>query len=141
MLEKNIIYLKKYHPYCTEMSLDVEAGIHNKEIVPLVRIMKGDRHSDDGEDESASCSQGITPTCLNNTVKEDNAKTQEMISDMADDQSVKSKLKYKIKICQVGGKKTFKFIKMKTKSSAEEWAKDAEIMKRFWKSLNLKNLF
>ena len=108
------------------MSRDVEAGVHNEETIPLVKVLGRDKHSNDDEDDRASGNDRTTSPSLNNTGKEDAAKRQEIMSDMADDQNVESKMKYKIDICEDKGEEMFKFTKMKTKSSADEIAKDAE---------------
>ena len=81
------------------MSRDLEAGILDEEKIPLVRIVGRDRQED---------------------------KRHEIITDMAGDQTVELKMKYKIDICEEEGNETFKFMKVKTKSSAEEVATDAE---------------
>ena len=108
------------------MSRDVEVGIHNEETIPLVNIGERERHTNEDKDEGASCGEGTKSPCLNNTGREYDNNSEEIISDRADDQTVESKMKYKIDICEGEGKETFKFMKMKTKSSAEEVAKDAE---------------
>ena len=109
------------------MSRDLEAGIHDDETIPLVEIVGRERHSNEDEDEGASCCEGTTSPCLNNAGEEDDDKRQEIISDMADNETVESRMKHKIDICEEEGEETFKFIKMKTKPSAEEVAKDAKM--------------
>ena len=109
------------------MSFDIEAGINNEETIPLVRIARGDPHSNEEKDEGlASRSEVRTSQCFNITRKDDDGKRQEIKSDAAGNETVESKMKYKIDICETRSKGTFKFIKMKTKSSVEEVAKDAE---------------
>ena len=109
------------------MSRDLEAGITNEETIPLVKIVGGDRHSNEDENEGASCTERITSPCFNNISEEDDNESEEIISDMADDdQTVESRMKYKIDICEEEGEETFKFIKMRAKSSAYEVAKDAK---------------
>ena len=99
------------------MSKDIEAGIESEERIPLVQIVGGDKHSNKDEDEGASCSEGTSP-CFKNMGKEDDNKRQEIISGVA--------MKDKIELCEQRGGETSKFVKMKTKSSEEEIAKDAE---------------
>ena len=107
------------------MSLDVEAGIQNEERIPLVKIVGGGTLSNEDEVEWTRCCEEITPPCLSNTEKEADDKRGETISDVVDDQTVESKMKYRIDICEEKGERAFNFMKIKTKSSGEEVAKDA----------------
>ena len=118
------------------MSLDVEAGIHNEETIPLVKIVGTERHTNEEKDKGASCSEGTKSQCLNNKGNENDDKSEEIVQDMAQDQIFGSKMKYKIDTSKQKGKGTFKLLKMKTKSSAEEMAKDAE---KFLKFADIKN--
>ena len=108
------------------MSRDVEVGIHNEGRTIFVKSVEGDRHFDQDEDEGASYSKGTTLPRLKDTRIKDDGKRREMVSEMADDQTARDNNGYKIDFGAWYVRKTFKFIKMETKRSPEEMAKDAE---------------